>query len=223
MNFQEILQITWLSLAISGSAAALSMLVGLPAAIFLYFQRFPGKKFIVALINTGMGLPPVAIGLFVALLFWRSGPLGFLQLMYTPAAMILAQFIIALPLVTGLSLAALEQVDPEVLLQARALGASRFQTIQVLLKESKMGQLAAIIAAFGAVISEVGAVMMVGGNLKGYTRVLTTAIVQETRMGNFRTAVVLAIILVSLSFLVNWFLTSIQQKGANRWTSPSWK
>ncbi len=223
MNLKEILEITWLSLTVSGSAAVLSMLVGLPVAIFLYFRRFPGKKFVVTLINTGMGLPPVVVGLFVALLFWRSGPLGFLQLMYTPAAMIIAQFIIALPLVVGLSLAALEQVDPDVLLQARALGASGFQLIAVLLKEARMGQLAAIIAAFGAVISEVGAVLMVGGNLKGYTRVLTTAIVQETRMGNFRSAVALALILLALSFLVNWFLTSIQQKGANRWKNPSWK
>lgn len=223
MNLKEILEITWLSLAVSGSAAMLSMLAGLPAAIFLYFKNFPGKKFMVTLINTGMGLPPVVVGLFVALIFWRSGPLGFLRLMYTPAAMVVAQFMIALPLVVGLSLAAFQQVDPEILLQARALGASGFQLVKVLLKESRMGQLAAIIAAFGAVISEVGAVLMVGGNLKGYTRVLTTAIVQETRMGNFRSALWLALILLTLSFAVNWFLTSIQQKGADRWKNPSWK
>ncbi|MDI6846104.1 MAG: ABC transporter permease [Candidatus Saccharicenans sp.] len=223
MNPGEILEITWLSLAVSGSAVLLSMVAGLPLAIFLYFRNFPGKKLVVALINTGMGLPPVVVGLFVALIFWRSGPLGFLQLMYTPAAMVIAQFIIAFPLVAGISLAAFQQVDPEILLQARALGASGFQLVKVLLKESRMGQLAAIIAAFGAVISEVGAVLMVGGNLKGYTRVLTTAIVQETRMGNFRSAVWMALILLALSFTVNWFLTSIQQKGANRWKDRSWK
>ncbi|MBC7350083.1 MAG: ABC transporter permease [Candidatus Aminicenantes bacterium] len=223
MPLKEILEITWLSLAVSGTAAAMAMIVGLPVAVWLYLKPFPGKRLIAALVNTGMGLPPVVVGLLLAILFWRTGPLGFLQLMYTPAAMVLAQFIIALPLVIGLSLAALEQVDSEVLLQARALGASSRQMIVVLLKESRMGQLAAIIAAFGGVISEVGAVMMVGGNLKGYTRVLTTAIVQETRMGNFRSAIYLGLILLSLSFAVNWFLTSLQQKGVNRWKGPRWK
>lgn len=223
MSIKEIMDITLLSLAVSGLAAGLAMIIGLPAAVWLYLKSFPGKRVIVALVNTGMGLPPVVVGLLVALLFWRTGPLGFLQLMYTPAAMVIAQFIIALPLVIGLSLAALEQVDPEILLQARALGASTGQVIVVLLKESRMGQLAAIIAAFGGVVSEVGAVMMVGGNLKGYTRVLTTAIVQETRMGNFRSAIYLGLILLSLSFAVNWFLTSLQQKGVSRWKGPRWK
>jgi len=223
MPLREVLEITWLSLVVSGSAAALAMIAGLPSAVLLYLKQFPGKRVIVALVNTGMGLPPVVVGLFVAILLWRTGPLGFLQMMYTPAAMVMAQFVIALPLVIGLSLAALEQVDPEVLLQARALGASNRQMIVVLLKESRMGQLAAIIAAFGGVISEVGAVMMVGGNLKGYTRVLTTAVVQETRMGNFRSALYLGLILLSLSFAVNWFLTSLQQKGVSRWKGPHWK
>lgn len=223
MPLKEILEITWLSLVVSGSAAALALVIGLPAAVLLYLKQFPGKKLTIALVNTGMGLPPVVVGLFVAILFWRTGPLGFLQMMYTPVAMVVAQFIIALPLVVGLSLAAFEQVDPEVLLQARALGANQLQVVMVLLKESRMGQLAAIIAAFGGVISEVGAVMMVGGNIKGYTRVLTTAIVQETRMGNFRSAIYLALILLALSFAVNWFLTSLQQKGVSRWKGQHWK
>jgi tungstate transport system permease protein len=223
LPLKEILEITWLSLVVSGSAAVLAMAVGLPAAVLLYLKQFPGKRLIVALVNTGMGLPPVVVGLFVAILLWRTGPFGFLQMMYTPAAMVMAQFIIALPLVVGLSFAAFEQVDPEVLLQARALGANNWQVVLVLLKESRMGQLAAIIAAFGAVISEVGAVMMVGGNLKGYTRVLTTAIVQETRMGNFRSAIYLALILLALSFAINWFLTSLQQKGVSRWKGQHWK
>jgi tungstate transport system permease protein len=223
MTLKEILEITWLSLLVSGSAIGLAMLAGLLAAVVLYLKKFRGKKLIISLVNTGMGLPPVVVGLFVAILFWRTGPLGFLEMMYTPAAMVIAQFIIALPLVIGLSLAAFEQVDREVLLQARALGATSLQTVLLLFKESRMGQLAAIIAAFGGVISEVGAVMMVGGNLKGYTRVLTTSIVQETRMGNFRSAIYLAIILLALSFLVNWFLTSLQQKGVSRWKGPSWK
>lgn len=223
MNLKEIIQITWLSLLVSGAAVSLAMLAGLPAAVLLYLKKFPGKRLIVSLVNTGMGLPPVVVGLFVAILFWRTGPLGFLGMMYTPAAMVIAQFIIALPLVVGLSLAALEQVDPEVLLQARALGANGWQAVRVLFRESRMGQLAAIIAAFGGVISEVGAVMMVGGNLKGYTRVLTTAIVQETRMGNLRGAVYLAVILLALSFFINLFLTSLQRKGVSRWKGPSWK
>ena len=223
MPLREILEITWLSLVVSGSAAVLALLFGLPSAVLLYLKQFPGKMFLIALVNTGMGLPPVVVGLLVAILLWRTGPLGFLQMMYTPAAMVLAQFIIALPLVTGLSLAALQQVDPQVMLQAKALGANSWQMVVVLLKESRMGQLAAIITAFGGVISEVGAVMMVGGNLKGYTRVLTTAIVQETRMGNFRSAVYLGLILLALSFAINWFLTSLQQKGADRWKGPRWK
>jgi tungstate transport system permease protein len=223
MPLREILEITWLSLVVSGSAAVLALLFGLPSAVLLYLKQFPGKRFLIALVNTGMGLPPVVVGLLVAILLWRTGPLGFLQMMYTPAAMVLAQFIIALPLVTGLSLAALQQVDPQVMLQAKALGANSWQMVVVLLKESRMGQLAAIITAFGGVISEVGAVMMVGGNLKGYTRVLTTAIVQETRMGNFRSAVYLGLILLALSFAINWFLTSLQQKGADRWKGPRWK
>ncbi|MCX8160930.1 MAG: ABC transporter permease [Candidatus Saccharicenans sp.] len=223
MSLGEIIQVTWLSLLVSGSAVLLAMAAGLPAAVLLYLKKFPGKRLITALVNTGMGLPPVVVGLLVAVLLWRTGPLGFLGMMYTPAAMIFAQFLIALPLVIGLSLAAFEQVDPEILLQARALGASRFQTILVLFRESRMGQLAAVIAAFGGVVSEVGAVMMVGGNLKGYTRVLTTAIVQETRTGNLRSAIYLALILLALSFLINLFLTWLQQKGARRWQGPGWK
>jgi len=223
MPLREILEITWLSLVVSGSAAVLALLFGLPSAVLIYLKQFPGKRFLIALVNTGMGLPPVVVGLLVSILLWRTGPLGFLQMMYTPAAMVLAQFIIALPLVTGLSLAALQQVDPQVMLQAKALGANSWQMVVVLLRESRMGQLAAIIAAFGGVISEVGAVMMVGGNLKGYTRVLTTAVVQETRMGNFRSAVYLGLILLALSFAINWFLTSLQQKGADRWKGPRWK
>ena len=223
MSLSEIVQITWLSLAVSGSATVLALLVGLPAAILLYFKNFPGKRLVVTLINTGMGLPPVVVGLFVAVVFWRNGLLGFLQLMYTPAAMVIAQFIIALPVVAGLSLAAFEQVDSELLLQARALGASNWQMVGILLRQSRMGQLAAVIAAFGGVISEVGAVMMVGGNLKGYTRVLTTSIVQETRMGNFHSAGYLAVILLALSFAVNWFLTTLQQKEDMKRKGWRWK
>lgn len=223
MSLAELLQITWLSLTVSGLAVLLAFLTGLPSAIWLYLREFRGKRFIISLINTGMGLPPVVIGLFIALLFWRNGPLGFLQLIYTPAAMVIAQFIIAFPVVAGLSFVAFEQVEAELLLQARALGASRLQMIKILINESRLGQLAALIAAFGGVISEVGAVMMVGGNLKGYTRVLTTSIVQETRMGNFTAAIYLSLVLLALSFTVNWLLTSIQHRGETKWKRPNWK
>ncbi|MGQ9470167.1 MAG: ABC transporter permease [Candidatus Aminicenantales bacterium] len=221
--FSEVWPIIWLTLFISGLATIISFSLALPAAIFLYFRSFPGRKIVLSLIHTGMGLPPVVVGLFVALLLWRSGPLGSLGLMYTPAAMLIAQVIIAWPIITGLTWAALQQVDPTLLLQAKALGASRLQIILTMFREARLGQLSAIIAAFGAVVSEVGAVLMVGGNIKGYTRVLTTTILEETRLGNFSLAIILALILLSLSFTVNWFLTSWQQKGIKSWRLPSWK
>jgi len=198
-------------------------MLALPAAFFLYLNQFPGRKLILSLIHTGMGLPPVVVGLFVALFLWRSGPLGSLNLMYTPAAIVIAQVILAWPIIAGLSLSALEQVNPALLFQAKALGASPTQLLWTLFREARLGQISGIIAAFGAVISEVGAVLMVGGNLKGHTRVLTTAILQETRLGNFRSALILALILIIISFAINWCLTSWQQKGINRWRQPSWK
>ena len=165
-----------------------------------------------SLVNTGMGVPPVVVGLFVALLLWRSGPLGALNLIYTPTAIVLAQAIIALPIVTGVSLAGLQQVDPMVALQAHALGASRWQALWVVVNEARFPMLAAVMAAFGSVVSEVGAVLMVGGNLKGDTRVLTTAIVLETRIGRFEVAIALAVILLALSFAVTCILTAAQQR-----------
>jgi tungstate transport system permease protein len=165
-----------------------------------------------------MGLPPVVVGLVVSMFFWRSGPFGNLELMYTPAVMVIAQVCIALPIVTGLSLAAVQQLDPRLRLQALALGASRLQAVILLVRESRLPMLAAVMAGFGGVISEVGAVMMVGGNIKGQTRVLTTAMVMESRMGHFETALALGILLLALCFSVNAVLTHIQQKGAKRWT-----
>jgi tungstate transport system permease protein len=178
---------------------------------------------IIALINTGMGLPPVVVGLFVALFLWRMGPLGSFRLIYTPSAMVIAQVLIVVPIIAGLSLAAFQNVDPSALLQARALGASKGQALFVVLKESRLPQLAAVMAGFGGAISEVGAVLMVGGNINGQTRVLTTAIVQETRMGRFEVAIALSLILLALSFAVNAFLTYIQQKGAQEWRPHTWK
>jgi tungstate transport system permease protein len=159
-----------------------------------------------------MGLPPVVVGLFVTLLIWRNGPFGFLEILYTPAAMIIAQTIIATPIVMGISLAAIQNLPPNLRLQILSLGASRLQMVWVLIKEAQLPLLAAIMAGFGGVISEVGASMMVGGNIKGYSRVLTTATVMETGKGNFDVAIALSIILLLLAFLVNFVLTQIQQR-----------
>jgi tungstate transport system permease protein len=212
----RVLEITLLSLELSGLATLIALVFGVPFGALLAFKVFPGRGLTVTLINTGMGLPPVVVGLFVAILLWRSGPLGFLEMLYTPGAIVLAQFIIAFPVITGLTMAALQQIDPKLLLQLRSLGASRVQLVAVLLWEARLPLLAAIIAGFGAVISEVGAVMMVGGNILGHTRVLTTATVLETRKGNFEVAIALSLILLALAFVITWMLTAFQQRGATR-------
>ncbi|GIX49702.1 MAG: ABC transporter permease [Candidatus Tectimicrobiota bacterium] len=218
---REVWQITLLSLQVSGSATLLALLCGVPLGSFLALARFPGRTLLVSLINTGMGLPPVVVGLFISILLWRSGPLGFLDLMYTPAAMILAQAVIAFPIVAGLTLAAFQTLNPQLGLQLLGLGASRWQLLWLLAKEARLPLLAAIMAGFGGAISEVGSVMMVGGNIKGQTRVLTTATVLETQMGNFGTAIALGLILLALSFAVNFLLTQIQQREQIRWPRPS--
>jgi len=164
------------------------------------------------LINTGMGLPPVVVGLFVTIFIWRSGPFGSLGILYTPTAMIIAQAIIATPIVMGISLAAIQNLHPNLRLQILSLGASRLQMVWVLIKEAKLPLLAAVMAGFGGVISEVGASIMVGGNIKGYSRVLTTATVMETSKGNFDIAIALGIILLMLAFVINFLLTQIQQR-----------
>ena len=212
----QVVEIALLSLELSGLATLIALAFGVPLGTVLAFRRFPGRGFIVSLVNTGMGLPPVVVGLFVAIVLWRSGPLGFLELLYTPGAIVLAQLIIAFPVITGLTMAALQQIDPKLLLQLRSLGASRPQLVAVLLWEARLPMLAAVIAGFGAVISEVGAVMMVGGNILGRTRVLTTATVLETRKGNFEVAIALSIILLALAFLITWALTVFQQRSATR-------
>jgi tungstate transport system permease protein len=208
----EVWAVTLLSLQISCSATLLSLVVGVPAGTALALARFPGRGLVISLVNTGMGLPPVVVGLFVTILFWRSGVLGGLELLYTPAAMVLAQLVIAAPIVTGLTLAAVQQIPARFRLQLLALGASRPQMVWMLLKEARLPMLAALMAGFGGVISEVGASMMVGGNIKGSTRVLTTATVLETGKGNFDVAIALSLILLALTFLVNWALTAIQQR-----------
>ena len=208
-----VLQITWLSLQISGLATLLSLLLGIPAGVCLALTRFPGRQLLVALVNTGMGLPPVVVGLFVSIFLWRSGPLGPLGLLYTPTAIVIAQLVIAAPIVTGLTIAAMQQLNPRLRLQLLALGASRWQLLWLLMREARLPLLAAVMAGFGGVISEVGASMMVGGNLLGQTRVLTTATVLETGKGNFDVAIALSLILLALVFGVNYLLTWIQQRG----------
>ena len=211
-----VLQITWLSLKVSAAATLLSLLAGIPAGMALALTRFPGRRLLVALVNTGMGLPPVVVGLFVSIFLWRSGPLGVLELLYTPTAIVIAQFIIAAPIVTGLTIAAVQQLNPKLRLQLLGLGASRGQLLWLLMREARLPLLAAVMAGFGGVISEVGASMMVGGNLLGHTRVLTTATVLETGKGNFDIAIALSVILLTLVFGVNYLLTWIQQRGRAR-------
>jgi tungstate transport system permease protein len=208
----EVWRITLLSLQISLTATLLSLVVGVPVGTALALTRFPGRGLLVSLVNTGMGLPPVVVGLFVTIVLWRNGVLGAFELLYTPSAMVLAQLVIAAPIVTGLTLAAVQQIPERFRLQILALGASRLQMTWVLVKEARLPMLAALMAGFGGVISEVGASMMVGGNIKGDTRVLTTATVLETGKGNFDIAIALSVILLAITFLVNWALTSIQQR-----------
>lgn len=208
----EVWQITLRSLQVSGLATFSSLVVGIPLGTVLALTRFPGRGLAVSVVNTGMGLPPVVVGLFVTILLWRSGALGALELLYTPFAMVLAQFVIAAPIVTGLTLAAVQQIPERFRLQVVALGASRLQMTWVLVKEARLPMLAAVMAGFGGVISEVGASMMVGGNIRGSTRVLTTATVLETGKGNFDIAIALSLILLAITFLVNWALTWIQQR-----------
>ena len=211
-----VLRIAGLSILVSGSATIFSLAVGIPLGALLGLSRFPGRRFVVSLVNTGMGLPPVVVGLVVSMFLWRNGPLGILHIMYTPQAMVIAQFIIALPIVAGFTMAATQSLDPKLRLQITSLGASRIQLVWILLKEARLPLLAAIMAGFGAVISEVGASMMVGGNILGQTRVLTTDIVGENAKGEFAYAIALSVILLVLVYVVNLVLTLVQQRSKAR-------
>lgn len=208
----EIIEITLRTLAISSSATALSLVIGIPLGAVLALRRFWGRSLLVAAVNTGMGMPPVVVGLLVALILWRTGPLGDLNLIYTPTAMVVAQLLLSLPLVVGFSLASIQSVNPRLIGQMWAMGANRWQVLWLLVRETRLGLLAAVMAGFGAAISEVGASMQVGGNLAGETRVLTTATVLETGRGNFEVAIALSLVLVVLAFIVNLFLTAVQQR-----------
>jgi tungstate transport system permease protein len=208
----QIIEILLLSLKISGIAIFISIIFGIPVGTIIALNRFHGRRFTIALINTGMGFPPVVIGLFVSIFLWRSGLFGFLNILYTPTAMVVAQTIIAFPIITGLTVAAIQHVNPKLNLQAQSLGASKWQVMFLLIKEARLPLLAAVMAGFGGIISEVGAVMMVGGNIKGQTRVLTTATLLETKMGHFDIAIALSFILLVIALSVNICLTHIQQK-----------
>lgn len=208
----EVMKITLLSLQVSGTATLISLLIGVSTGTTIALSQFPGKRFVVSLVNTGMGLPPVVVGLFVTIFLWRNGPLGFLGILYTPTAMILAQAVIATPIVMGITVAAMQHLPQKLRLQILALGATRFQMVWILVKEAKLPLLAGVMAGFGGVISEVGASIMVGGNIKGYSRVLTTATVTETSRGNFDIAIALGIILLLLAYFINLILTTIQQR-----------
>jgi tungstate transport system permease protein len=206
----ELWIIVWLSLRVAGTALVLSALAGIPLGAWLGLARFPGKRVLTALLYTGMGLPPVVVGLAVYLLLSRSGPLGGLDWLFTPQAMVLAQSIIALPLIAGLTTAAVGSVPAELLLQVRSLGASTWQARWTILRQARTGVVVAVAAGFGRVISEVGAALIVGGNIQGYTRVLTTAIVLETSKGQFALALALGGWLLALTLLVNLLVVRLQ-------------
>ncbi len=210
----ELLEIVALTLRVTGSALFLAIVLGVPAGVLLGLRKvMPAGGCLMPLIYTGMGLPPVVVGLFVYLLLSNRGPLGDLRWLFTPTAMIIAQLILALPLVVGLTITAVRSINPELHHQILSLGATRWQLAWTILAEARLGMIAAIVAAFGAIISEVGAVMLVGGNIAGETRVLTTAIVLETRKGDFALALALGIILLTLAFAANLVLYAIQQRG----------
>lgn len=204
--------ITGLTLRVSLSATMIAFLLGVPVGTALALGRFRGRRVLLAVANTGMGLPPVVVGLFVTVLLWRSGPLGELGLLYTPTAMVIAQAAIATPIVIALTATALQQVDPDFLVQMRGLGATRLRALGALLVEAKLPLLTAGLAGFGAVVSEVGAAQMVGGNLAGETRVLTTAAVLATSRGQFALAIAFGLVLLVIAFAVNLAVTIAQHR-----------
>jgi tungstate transport system permease protein len=210
---KELLGIIFLSLRVSGSALIISTLLGLPLAALLGFRKFPMRGLFINILNTFMGLPPVVVGLFIYLLLSRSGPLGFMALLYTPTAMIIAQSVLAFPIVTSLSHSAIVSVDPVIKQAATTLGATPFQTSLTIIREAKYGIMSGIIAAFGRVMAEVGAILIVGGNIAGFTRVMTTTIAMETDKGNFDLALALGIILLTISLVINSAIHLIQKKG----------
>lgn len=209
---KEIFGITLLTLRVCFLSIIVSTLIGIPFGMLVGLARFRGRSLLMVFINIGMGLPPVVAGLTITIMLWRSGPLGDLSLLYSPTAIVMAQILVSLPIVTGLTASAFQALDPRLLLQIKALGATKAQLLWLLLKEAKIAILAAVMAGFGRVIAEVGAAMMVGGNIKGDTRILTTTIVMEVSKGNFDVAIALSFILMTLAFMITFFLTTLQQR-----------
>ncbi|MEH7439159.1 ABC transporter permease [Neobacillus drentensis] len=208
----EVFEITWLTLKVCLISILFSTLLGLPLGILLGLTRFSGRKLLLLIINMGMGLPPVVAGLWITMFLWRSGPLGDWSLLYTPTAIVMAQVLVSLPIITSLTCSAFQQINDKMLLQIKALGATKWQTLVILVKQSKIAILAAIMAGFGRVVAEVGAAMMVGGNIQGDTRILTTSIVMEVSKGNFDIALALSFILLTVALLITAILTFLQQR-----------
>lgn len=218
---EEVLNITLLSLRVSGTSVLIGALIGVPIGLYLGMKQFRGKRAFIrffdimvkSVVNTFMGLPPVVVGLIVYLTLAPTGPLGWLNLLYTPSAMIITQLIEVTPIIIGITMSSVSSIEKTIGERALSLGASKTQALPLMLKEAKMGVLTAIITAFGAAISEVGGIIITGGNIKWLTRTLTTAIVVETELGNFSMALTLGAILLSIAFIINLFLTIIQLKG----------
>lgn len=221
---EEILNITLLSLRVSGTSVIIGSLIGIPIGAFLGLRQFRGKMTLIrfvdvmikSIINTFMGLPPVIVGLVVYLLLAPTGPLGWLNLLYTPTAMILTQLIEVIPIIIGITMSSVSSVEKIIRERALSLGATQWQTLFLVLKEAKVGILTSIITAFGAAISEVGGIIITGGNIKWLTRTLTTAIIVETELGNFSMALTLGAILLSIAFVINLSLTIVQLKWVRR-------
>jgi len=213
---REVYEIMFLSLRVSGTAVLIGALLGVPSGATVGLKEFFGKRFLMSIVNTLMGLPPVVVGLLVYLLLSTSGPLGVFQLLYTPEAMITAQLIMVIPIVMGVTVSSVSSVSKAIKEKALSLGATNWQMTLKVLKEARLGILTALIVSFGAAISEVGAVMIVGGNIRWATRVLTTAIVFETELGEFGLAIALGVILLLLAFVINWALTYLQWSGLRR-------
>jgi tungstate transport system permease protein len=207
-----VFEVTFLSLFVSGSATVIGLVIGLTFAYFLAFRPPPGRTLVLSTFNAGIALPPVVVGLVVSVMLWRTGPFGDLQLLYTPTAIIIAQAVIATPVIAAFSTAGLQSLNPRLRLQVLALGASRWQAAFLLFREARIAIVAALIAGFGAAISEVGATIMVGGNIRGSTRTLTSATVLEVQQGNFETAMAFSIILLAVILLVIASFTYIQQR-----------
>ena len=210
LDTPSLIAITARTLAICLTSLSIALGLGVPVGVWLGSRNFPGRRTLLGLVNSGMGAPPVVVGLLVAQLFYRSGPLGHLELWYSTQAMITAQVLIALPLVIALVVAAVASLDEDWSLQVETLGISRLWRHWLLLREIRLGLLAAVIAALGGILSEVGAVMQTGGNLEGETRVLTTAILMYTRMGLFESAYGLAAVLLGLMLVLAGLLTWVQ-------------